>query len=149
MNALRRRAALLAPLGLAACASLTQADAEVAADLNAALDAQIAAWNKGDVEGFMAVYWRSDSLRFASGGDVQRGWAATLARYKARYPTPERMGRLSFSDREITVLAPDAALMFGRWALERAGDAPHGLSTLLFRKIAGRWVIAADHTSAA
>ena len=60
---------------VAACASApamitsTQQETEAAA-ITALLQAQDAAWNRGDIEGFMRGYWESDELRFASGGEV-------------------------------------------------------------------------------
>jgi len=30
------------------------------------MDKQMAAWNRGDLEGFMQGYWKSDSLMFVS-----------------------------------------------------------------------------------
>ncbi|HYE57772.1 MAG TPA: hypothetical protein VD948_04670, partial [Rhodothermales bacterium] len=83
------------------------------------LDAQVAAWNRGDVAGFMDGYWRSEDLRFASGGSITRGWQITLDRYRRAYPDRAAMGMLTFSDIDIDVMGPDAALVFGRWALAR------------------------------
>lgn len=124
---------------------------EVRAGIQATLEAQVAAWNSGDIPGFMDGYVRSDELRFASGGSVQRGWDNTLARYLNRYSSPELMGRLVFSDIEILQLAPDAAEVFGSWHLTRQGDVGdiRGLFTLLMKKINGRWLVLHDHTSAA
>jgi beta-aspartyl-peptidase (threonine type) len=34
------------------------------------LDSQVAAWNQGDVEGYMHGYWDSDSTVFSSGGTM-------------------------------------------------------------------------------
>lgn len=121
---------------------------EVAA-IHTALLRQQDAWNAGDIEGFMDGYWRSPDLRFASGDDVTTGWAQTLRRYDARYPDPAAMGELAFSDLDIGLVAPDAAFVFGRWRLIRETDQPHGLFTLIFRKVDGAWVIAHDHTSSA
>jgi ketosteroid isomerase-like protein len=120
----------------------------VAKAVRAVLEAQEAAWNAGDIEGFMDGYWRHRDLRFASGGTVTTGWLSTLERYQVRYETPQKMGRLAFTDLDVTVLGSDAALVFGRWALERAEDRPAGLFTLLFRKTDRGWVIVHDHTSA-
>lgn len=111
------------------------------------LMAQRDAWNRGDIDAFMAGYRKSEDLRFASGNTVTMGWQATLERYKERYESREKMGRLSFSELDISVLSEDAALVFGRWKIEREGDTPNGLFTLLFRKIGDRWVIVHDHTS--
>ncbi len=113
------------------------------------LAAQSAAWNRGDIEGFMQGYLQSDELRFASGGNVTYGWRATLERYKKGYPDKAAMGTLAFTELVVTPLAPDAAIAFGRWQLTREKDAPGGLFTLTLRKTAGGWRIIQDHTSSA
>lgn len=114
------------------------------------LGAQAAAWNAGDVETFMDGYTRGPELRFASGGEVTRGWQETLDRYRRRYPDRAAMGMLTFSDLEISVLSTDAAVVFGRWRLRLAtGAEPAGLFTLLWRREGdGKWRIVSDHTSA-
>jgi ketosteroid isomerase-like protein len=119
------------------------------AAIRAVLEAQAEAWNRGDIDGFMEGYLRSDSTRFASGGSIVRGWQTVRDRYRQRYNSAEKMGRLTFSDLEITVLSPRSALVFGRWRVERAADAPSGLFTLHFVHTKAGWRIAADHTSSA
>jgi uncharacterized protein (TIGR02246 family) len=110
------------------------------------MDDQAAAWNRGDLEGFMQGYWNSPKLVFV-GSEVTRGWQPTLDRYKRSYSTREKMGTLTFSDLEITVLSKDAAVVLGTWSLARAGDNPHGKFTLTFRKFKEGWRIIMDHTS--
>jgi ketosteroid isomerase-like protein len=108
---------------------------------------QVKAWNDGDIEGYMEGYVHSDSLRFASGGDITYGWGAALERYEERYPSKSRMGTLSFSDLDVTLLSDDAALVFGKWNLKRRHDEPWGLFTLLVRRTGDGWRIVHDHTS--
>ena len=127
--------------------AVDEAAAETA--IRAVLDAQVDAWNRGDLDAFMHGYVRSDSLRFASGGTVQTGWQTTLDRYRRAYPDREAMGRLSFELYDVRILAPRWALVFGRFTLARAEDRPTGLFTLLFERRAEGWRILADHTSAA
>lgn len=122
--------------------------AEVAA-ITALLEAQDVAWNKGDIDGFMAGYWDSPDLRFASGGKVTRGFDQTVARYKTTYATPELMGTLATGDHEIILLSPDAAIAHGHWQLTRDGDAPSGLYTLVLRKFGDDWRIVSDTTTSA
>jgi len=110
------------------------------------MDDQAAAWNRGDLEGFMQGYWNSPKLVFV-GSEVTRGWQPTLDRYKRSYSTREKMGTLTFSDLEITVLSKDAAVVLGSWSLARATDNPHGKFTLTFRKFKEGWRIIMDHTS--
>ncbi len=124
-------------------------DAKSIAAIRAVLDAQAAAWNRGDVEGYMDGYDRSPNTVFVSGDRVTRGWQPVLERYKKAYDTREKMGVLTFSDVEITVLSKDAAIVLGRWHLQRSKDEPHGRFTLLFRRTKTGWKIVHDHTSSA
>ena len=106
-------------------------------------------WNEGNIEGYMGTYWKSPDLRFASGGKVTFGWQNTLDGYLKRYPDRAAMGRLVFSDLDITILSHESALVFGAWKLEREHDQPHGLFTLLLRRFDEGWRIVHDHTSSA
>lgn len=132
---------------LLAGASFAQNSSAAEAAIRKVMDAQAAAWNKGDIEGYMQGYWISDKLTFVSGDTITRGWQATLDRYKKGYDTPEKMGTLTFSDLEITVLSKDAAIVLGSWHLKRSKDDPHGKFTLVFRKLKEGWRITLDHTS--
>ena len=114
----------------------------------AVLMEQQSAWNKGDIDRYMKGYFKSDSLRFASGGHVTYGWKTTLNRYKKGYPDKKAMGTLQFSEIDIKVLSDNAAMVFGKWELEREQDHPWGLFTLIFRKTGCGWRIIHDHTSA-
>jgi hypothetical protein len=121
--------------------------AAVKAEITDVLHTQDKAWNNGDIDKFMDDYLKSDDLRFASAGNVNRGWQATLDNYKIRYPDRAAMGVLSFEDLEIKVLSHEYAQVFGRWKLERESDTPGGLFTLLMQNVDGRWIIISDHTS--
>lgn len=112
------------------------------------LTSQQNAWNEGNIEGYMQGYLKSDSLRFASGGNVSYGWQNTFERYTAGYPDKNSMGKLTFSEIDISILSENTALVFGKWELERASDHPWGLFTLFFKKTTEGWRIVHDHTSA-
>lgn len=119
------------------------------ADVRAVLDKQVEAWNRGDLEAFMATYWNSPGLVFQSGDKRTQGWQATLERYRQRYQGQgKEMGRLRFDDVEVQVVGPEAAFVRGRWHLAmKDGSEPNGLFTLLLRRMAGDWKIVHDHTS--
>lgn len=119
------------------------------AAIRAVLDAQRDAWNRGDIEGYMDGYDRSPNTEFVGGDSISRGWQTVLDNYKRKYDTRAKMGVLTFSDLEITILSKDAALVLGRWHLKRANDEPHGTFTLLFRKTKAGWRIVHDHSSSA
>ena len=117
------------------------------AAIRAVLEAQVAAWNDGDIDRFMKGYWNSPTTTFAGAAGLKRGWRAVLERYRHDYPNRQAMGKLEFSDLEVTALAPDAALVIGRWRLERADDRSGGVFTLVFRRFPEGWRITHDHTS--
>ncbi len=123
-------------------------DRNVAA-VRAVIEAQAAAWNRGDVAGYMDGYAREEATTFVSGDTVTRGWQTVLERYKKSYDTREKMGTLEFTDLEIKPLSPFYAQAAGRWKLTRAADAPSGRFTLIFRRTDRGWRITHDHTSSA
>ena len=124
-------------------------NAKTEAAIRAVLDAQAAAWNRGDLEGYMDGYDRSLKTEFVGGDTITRGWQTVLDRYRRNYNSREKMGVLTFSELEISILSKDAALVLGRWHLQRANDEPHGTFTLLFRKTKAGWRIVHDHSSSA
>jgi len=124
-------------------------DTKAKASIRAVLDLQRDAWNRGDIEGYMDGYDRSPRTEFVGGDTITRGWQTVLDRYKKNYDSREKMGVLTFSDVEITMLSKDAALVLGRWHLKRASDEPHGTFSLVFRKTKAGWRIVHDHSSSA
>jgi beta-aspartyl-peptidase (threonine type) len=112
------------------------------------LDTQAAAWNQGDLKGFMAGYWESPDLSFYSGKDKTRGWQATLERYQKRYQADgKEMGQLTFSELAIDLLGPDSAFVRGRWKVVTRKETFEGLFTLIVKKLPEGWRIVHDHTS--
>jgi uncharacterized protein (TIGR02246 family) len=119
------------------------------AEIQSVLREQQQAWNRGDIDGFMNGYARSPSTVFVSGDEARRGWETVRERYRQKYSDHSKMGTLTFSDVEITPLSADAAVVLGRWRLERANDEPRGRFTLIFKRLPEGWRIVHDHTSAA
>jgi ketosteroid isomerase-like protein len=124
-----------------------KADSTAESAIRAVLDAQAAAWNRGDLPGFMDGYWHSPELTFYSGSGVTSGWDATLARYQKRYQSGgNEMGKLDFSQLEIHP-AGEMAWVGGRWHLKMPdGSDRGGVFTLVFRKLPEGWKIVHDHT---
>jgi len=131
------------------CVAQNRQDSKSIAAIRAVLDAQATAWNRGDLESYMDGYARSTDTVFVSGDRVTRGWQTVLERYRKAYDSRDKMGVLTFSDVEITMLSKDAAIVLGRWHLQRSKDEPHGRFTLVFRKTNAGWKIVHDHTSSA
>ncbi|HTU36187.1 MAG TPA: nuclear transport factor 2 family protein [Candidatus Acidoferrum sp.] len=112
------------------------------------LDAQVAAWNRGDIDEFMKYYWRSEKTLFVGANGVTRGWQAVLDRYHRAYPNQKVMGQLTFSNIEIEQDCALAAVIIGEYHLHREKDNPSGVFTLNFRRFPEGWRITVDHTTA-
>jgi ketosteroid isomerase-like protein len=136
-------AALILTMASAAFARVAAADLD---SIRGLLNAQAAAWNRGDIDGYMAGYDRSDATMFV-GTDVTRGWTKVRDRYKAKYDTPAKMGTLTFSDLDLRPLGENDVVVSGAWMLTRAADTPHGRFTLIVHRTRAGWRIVYDHSS--
>ncbi|MGA2000466.1 MAG: nuclear transport factor 2 family protein [Terriglobales bacterium] len=144
------RITLAAVLLFTSSAALGQNAAEAGkSDIRALLAKQVDAWNRGDLEGFMAGYWKSPEMSFISGTTETRGWEPTLERYRKKYQGEgKEMGKLDFFDLRVEMVGPEAAFVRGHWHLQmKNGQEPGGLFTLVLRKFADGWRIVHDHTS--
>jgi ketosteroid isomerase-like protein len=116
------------------------------AAIHAVLDTQAVAWNRGDIDAYMAGYANSDDTMFV-GTDVTRGWTKVRDRYKAKYDSRAKMGTLVFSDVDLRPLGSDDVVVTGAWKLTRDADTPHGRFTLIFHRRTEGWRIVYDHSS--
>lgn len=110
------------------------------------MDNQVAEWNKGNVDGFMAGYWKSEKMTFQSGNRRLLGYDALAAMYKKNY-AGTKMGTLTFKDIEIKPLEKNLYLVLGRWNVKTKEKVQEGLFTLIIRKIDKQWKIIHDHSS--
>jgi ketosteroid isomerase-like protein len=108
---------------------------------------QTESWNRGDIEGFMQTYWKSDSLMFIGKTGVHFGWQETLNNYKKGYSDTTAMGKLSFDIILVKKLSPEYFYVVGKWMLKRTIGDLSGHYDLLLRKIKGKWYIISDHSS--
>jgi beta-aspartyl-peptidase (threonine type) len=130
--------------------AVNSTDAHVKLSVEQVLRNQQAAWNRHDLQGFMAGYWNSPELTFFSGAQRMTGWQAAMDRYVRNYQSEgKEMGKLEFSNLQIEALSADSVFVRGAWHLTMSdGKTPHGLFTLVFRKFPEGWKIVHDHTAA-
>ena len=121
-----------------------QTEAEDRKAILAVLKMQQDAWNKGDLEGFMQGYIKSDSLKFYGSRGLTNGWQNTLDNYKKGYPTKEHTGNLTFTIDALTKIEEGSYYMMGQFHLVRDAGNANGVFLIIFRKIEGEWKIIAD-----
>jgi len=104
------------------------------------------AWNAGNMEGYMQVYWESDSLQFMGLRSITKGYHQTLANYKRGYPDAATRGTLTYTFNHFNQLAPDCVLVIGKYHLAREMGDAEGYFSLIWKQIDGEWKIILDHT---
>ena len=117
------------------------------AAITAVMAMQEECWSKGDIDGFMNGYWKSDSLRFIGKRGVTKGWQTTLDNYKKSYPDTKAMGKLKFDLISFDPLGDKQMFVVGKWTLEREKDTLAGHYSLIWRKFGSEWKVVFDHSS--
>ena len=142
-----RLASLLISLAIAGCAARAFGPDDDRA-VRAVLDTQQGAWNRADLDGFMAGYAHTDALVFTSGGKIRHGWQETYDKYKAKYGgAPDTMGHLAFEILSVQALGADGAIVLGRWKLTDTPQAGAGVFSVALERTRDGWRIVHDHTS--
>jgi beta-aspartyl-peptidase (threonine type) len=139
---------LLCLLALTACATpkraFTPADDTA---VRAVLAAQMEAWNRGDLAGFLDGYARLPELVFTSGSKVRRGWQETHDTFLRRYgEAKDTMGQLRFEVLGVQAIGADGAVVLGRWLLD-GPNAGSGVFSVILERRAEGWKVIHDHTS--
>ena len=134
--------------GLIACQTHKGLDRSVIVSaIDNRMQEQQKAWNEGDLEGFMEPYWHSDSLQFIGKRGITLGWQNTLDNYKKSYPDRQAMGTLNFTNLSFDIINQSSVYVLGKWELFRTADTLSGHYSLLWKKMDGKWLIIADHSS--
>ena len=104
-------------------------------------------WNKGDIDGFMQGYVKSDYLVFNGSSGPFYGWDSVKDRYIKTYPSREKMGTLNFKIHNISLITSSVAQLIGQFFLSYPKSEASGYFTLILIKAKGEWLILSDHTS--
>jgi len=116
----------------------------------AVLDAQVAAWNRGDLAGYMDGYAKIDRLIFTSGGHVRTGWQSAFDHYQAKYGRDRSaMGKLAFEVLDVQPLGADGAVVLGNWVLTGSPSDGKGVFSVVLERRPEGWRVIHDHTSLA
>jgi len=118
--------------------------------VTAVLDAQLAAWNRGDLVAYMDGYAKSDALVFTSGSKIRRGWQSTRDAYFTKYAQDKSaMGKLAFEVLEVQSLGADGAIILGNWVLTGSPSDGSGVFSVVLERRPEGWRVVHDHTSSA
>lgn len=137
-----------APVAAATASGERKLSHDDRAGVERVLAEQSAAWNRGDLEGYMAGYLRSPDLVFTSGSKVRTGYDETIASYRKRYGTDRAsMGTLVFTLMRVDPVGQGGAIALGRWDLQLASGPVGGVFSVVLERTPRGWLIVHDHTS--
>lgn len=111
--------------------------------------AEQAAWNKGDLDGYLSHYKDSPDTQ-AVLGTLIRGMGAIRSVFKTNYPNRDAMGQLDYMEVEARELGEKFAVATGKYRLERSkknGGSAEGTFTEIFEKSENGWVVIFSETT--
>lgn len=122
--------------------------ADAISDVKQALDEQVEAWNKGELEKAMSYYWESSDMLWISRNGTEQGWQEVLEMFQNDFTDRSKMGAYTYEPLHIEQIAPEAVYYVYRWKIDLQGKKlMGGISSQLWKKLNGRWVITAEHAS--
>ena len=117
-------------------------------EVKQALDGQVAAWNKGELEKAMDFYWESPDMLWISRNGTDKGWQEVLEMFQTDFTDRSKMGDYTYEPLHIEQVGPEAVYYVYRWKIDLQGKKlMGGVSSQLWKKINGRWVITSEHAS--
>lgn len=150
MRRSRRWVALLGLVVVGGCA----ARSETAPDHHQVVDVLLRsaqAWNRGDLDGFVDPYERSERTTFVGGRGFHRGFDELRDGYiRGYWADGSPRDSLAFDVADVRPLDQDAALLLGRYILldrSTGSTTSTGVFSLVFVRTADGWKITHDHTS--
>lgn len=118
-------------------------------DIPKLMQAQTESWNKGDLEGFMSLYLKTDTLMFMSSRNSYFGWQTLFDSYNKSYWTDDNRGELNFIIDKVIPIddALKSYVVPGKWEVSRKDTVLSGKFSLIFKHYGEiGWKIIADHT---
>ena len=124
----------------------------VRSELEAMLTRAAMNWNRGDLDAFIGDYLPSDSTTYIGGRGLVRGPAAIRSSYARLFTGELVRDSLSFTVLDVDPVAPDVANLIAQYTLARRvggrdSVTARGPTSLLVRRVDGRWRIVHDHSS--
>lgn len=118
-------------------------------EATAALQGQMDAWNRGDLEDALAAYRPGPDMIWINRTGLDRGLDAFADDLRRQYGAdPGAMGVYSGEVLHTEELGPETVVLIVRWKIEKDGRRLFGgISTQIWRPVQGRWRIVIEHAS--
>ena len=112
------------------------------------LDEQVIAWNNGDLEKAMSYYWNSSEMLWINKSGIQKGYQPVWEHFQKEFADRSKMGIYSCESLHIEKVTSFSVYFVIRWKIVLSDKKiMGGVSSQLWKKIAGNWVITIEHAS--
>jgi ketosteroid isomerase-like protein len=118
-------------------------------DVTKVLLAQEAAWNRGDLDAYLAFYKDAPDTQAILGAPL-RGLPAIRSRFHSSFPNRDTMGKLEQSEVEVRAMGDTFGLVTGKYQLTRPkkfGGDGDGTFIEIFEKTSTGWQIIFTETT--
>lgn len=123
-------------------------DTAAVKEVRQALAGQVQAWNQGNLEQAMSFYWESPQMLWISKAGIDKGYAPVLDMFRKDFSDRSKMGVYTYEPLHIEEVSQKAVFFVFRWQIELEGKRLMGsVSSQLWKKIGGNWVISSEHAS--
>lgn len=113
-----------------------------------ALEGQISAWNKGDLETAMTFYWNSPEMLWINKNGIEKGYQEVYEMFLQDFRDRSQMGVYSYEPLYLEQVSAKAVYFVFRWKIELEGKRlMGGVSSQVWKNIGERWVVTSEHAS--
>jgi uncharacterized protein (TIGR02246 family) len=139
---------LLLPSALAACRFEMAEEEDLERSIETMLQRSADAWNRGDLDGFLAVYADGPSTSFMTTDGPVYGRETIRGTYAPLFVPGATRDSLHLEDLSVRPLPPLIGIVTGRYVLDRDGEVTDaGWFTVVVRRAGDGWRIVHDHSS--
>ncbi len=121
---------------------------DLATQVASLLDRQAAAWNAGDLDGFMSAYSPSPTTTYIGSTGLIEGFEAIRERYAPGFAEGAERDSLRFENLRVREVDERVGVATARYVLEREGMVTSmGPFTLVLLNVEGAWLIVHDQSA--
>ncbi len=121
---------------------------DLAEQVASLLDLQAAAWNAGDLDGFMSAYSPSPTTSYIGATGLIEGFDGIRERYAPGFAEGADRDSLRFEDLRVREVDERVGVATARYVLERDGTVTStGPFTLVLLNVEGAWLIVHDQSA--
>lgn len=121
---------------------------DLAEQVASLLDRQAAAWNAGDLEGFMSAYSPSPTTTYIGSTGLIEGYDGIRERYAPGFAEGAERDSLRFEALRVREVDERVGVATARYVLEREGAVTStGPFTLVLLNVEGAWLIVHDQSA--